>query len=84
MRIHFKDSATAVMEGIVDFHNDIQVYLMLIVIFVAWMLFSIIYEFGINLYIKETNYNENNIIIDNVLNFITQKKRRSKITINKK
>jgi cytochrome c oxidase subunit 2 len=83
MRIHFKDSATAVMEGIVDFHNDIQVYLMLIVIFVAWMLFSIIYEFGMNIYIKESNYNKNNIFIENLLDSITNKNEDQKLQLIK-
>lgn len=50
MRLNFQDPATAVMEGIIDFHHDIQFYLIVIVTFVAWMLFSLIYEFGINMY----------------------------------
>jgi len=53
MRINFKDPATAVMEGIIDFHHDIQIYLIIIVTFVAWMLFSVVYEFGIMKNIKE-------------------------------
>jgi cytochrome c oxidase subunit 2 len=48
--LNFKDPATDIMEGIVDFHHDIQFYLMVIVTFVAWMLFSIIYEFGLLYY----------------------------------
>jgi len=83
MRINFKDSATAVMEGIVDFHNDIQVYLMLIVIFVAWMLFSIIYEFGIKMTIKESNHNTNNIIVENLINLITQKREDERVHLIK-
>jgi len=53
MRINFKDPATAIMEGIIDFHHDIQIYLIIIVTFVAWMLFSVVYEFGIMMYIRE-------------------------------
>jgi len=53
MRMNFKDPATAVMEGIIDFHHDIQIYLIIIVTFVAWMLFSVVYEFGIMRYIRE-------------------------------
>jgi len=84
MRINFKDSATAVMEGIVDFHNDIQVYLMLIVIFVAWMLFSIIYEFGMKMSIKESNYNINNNFVENLINLITQKKEDERVQLIKR
>jgi len=51
MRINFKDPATAVMEGIIDFHHDIQIYLLVIVTSVTWMLFSIVYEFCIKIYI---------------------------------
>ena len=43
MKLNFQDPATAVMEGIIDFHHDIQFYLIIIVTFVAWMLFSLIY-----------------------------------------
>lgn len=59
MQLNFQDSATAVMEGIIDFHHDIQFYLIVIVTFVTWMLFSIIYEFGYKMY-----FEENNAVID--------------------
>lgn len=35
MQINFQNSATAVMEGIIDFHHDIQYYLIIIVTFVT-------------------------------------------------
>lgn len=54
MRINFQDPATGVMEGIIDFHHDIQFYLIIIVIFVSWMLFSLIYDFGMKLYVNKT------------------------------
>jgi cytochrome c oxidase subunit 2 len=38
------------MEGIIDFHHDIQFYLIIIVSFVCWMLASIVYEFGFSNY----------------------------------
>ena len=69
MRINFKDPATSVMEGIIDFHQDIQVYLLIIVTVVAWMLFAIVYEFGILHYIKiekitkEEFKNKNSVIV---------------------
>lgn len=41
----FQDPATPVMEGIIDFHNDLMFFLVLIVIFVAFLLFRIIVLF---------------------------------------
>lgn len=52
MQFDFQDPATAIMEGIIDFHHDIQFYLIVIVTFVAWMLFSIVWEFGWLMYIS--------------------------------
>ncbi len=53
MRLNFQDPATIVMENIIDFYNLVQFYIIIIVIFVAWMLFSIIYLFGFKYYIKK-------------------------------
>lgn len=53
MQFDFQDPATPIMEGIIDFHHDIQFYLIVIVIFVAWCLFSIVYEFGYRFYVQE-------------------------------
>ncbi len=53
MRIDFQDPATAIMESIIDFHHDVQFYLIIIVTFVAWTLLSIIYEFGIQMYVLQ-------------------------------
>lgn len=50
MRIDFQDPATAIMEGIIDFHHDIQFYLIVILSLVAWCLFSIGHEFGLRFY----------------------------------
>jgi len=41
----FQDPATAIMEGIIDFHHDLMVVLIFISIFVSWMLFAIIIHF---------------------------------------
>jgi cytochrome c oxidase subunit 1 len=41
----FQDPATAIMEGIIDFHHDLMVVLIFISIFVSWMLFVIIENF---------------------------------------
>lgn len=44
-QMSFQDSATPVMEGIINFHNDLMYFLIIIVIFVIWILFRIIYIF---------------------------------------
>jgi len=41
----FQDPATPVMEGIIDLHNYIFFYAVLILFFVLWILISIIYNF---------------------------------------
>jgi cytochrome c oxidase subunit 2 len=41
----FQDSATPIMEGIVDLHNYIFFYLILIFVFVFWMFASILWDF---------------------------------------
>jgi len=45
--IGFKDSASPIMQGIIDLHNYIFVYLVLIFIFVIVIFLNIIYDFGI-------------------------------------
>jgi cytochrome c oxidase subunit 2 len=47
-QISFQDSATKIMEGIINLHNWILFYLIIISIFVMWFLFVIIREFNIN------------------------------------
>lgn len=56
MSFNFQDPATSVMEGIIDFHHDIQFYLIIIVTFVVWMLFSIMYQFGFSYYIVRQRF----------------------------
>jgi len=46
-KIGFQDSATPIMEGIVDLHNYIFFYLILIFVFVLWIFLSIIWDFQI-------------------------------------
>jgi len=53
MSIDFQEPATTIMEGIIDFHHDVQFYLIIIVTFVAWILLSIVYEFGFQMYINK-------------------------------
>jgi len=40
--IYFQDSATPQMEGLVELHDNIMYYLVLILFSVGWILFSII------------------------------------------
>ena len=42
----FQDSATPVMEGIINLHDDIFFFLIIIVVGVFWMMMSIIYTFN--------------------------------------
>jgi len=43
--IGFQNAATPIMEGIIDLHNYIFFYLILIFVFVFWVFLSIIYDF---------------------------------------
>jgi cytochrome c oxidase subunit 2 len=43
--IGFQDAATPFMEGIVDLHNYIFFYLILVLVFVFWMFFAILRDF---------------------------------------
>jgi cytochrome c oxidase subunit 2 len=47
-QISFQDSATKIMEGIINLHNWIFFYLVIISIFVVWFLFVIIREFNVS------------------------------------
>ena len=43
--IYFQDSATPQMEGLIELHDAIMYYLVVIFFSVGWILFSIIYNF---------------------------------------
>jgi len=43
--IGFQDPATPIMEGIVDLHNYIFFYLVLVFVFVLWVFMSILIDF---------------------------------------
>ena len=45
-QLSFQDPATPVMEGIIFFHNELMGLLIFILIFVTWMLFIIVVQFG--------------------------------------
>jgi cytochrome c oxidase subunit 2 len=51
MRLNFQDPVTTVMEGIVELHHHIMFYLIVVVVFVSWMLGSIVYDYGYKMYI---------------------------------
>ena len=44
--IYFQDSATPQMEGLVELHDNIMYYLVLILFAVGWILFSIVRNFA--------------------------------------
>ena len=47
-QLGFQDSATPVMEGIINFHHDLMFYLILIVVFTTWIVFRCVYFFNEN------------------------------------
>lgn len=47
MRVFFQDPATTLMEGIVDLHNEVFFYLIIVVVLVSWMLVQITREYGL-------------------------------------
>jgi len=47
-QLSFQDSATKIMEGIINLHNWIFFYLIIISIFVVWFIIIIIKEFNVN------------------------------------
>jgi cytochrome c oxidase subunit 2 len=53
-QLGFQDPATPSMEGIIDLHHDLMFFLTIIVIFVLWLLISVVYYF----YLIDENANE--------------------------
>jgi hypothetical protein len=45
-QIYFQDSATPTMEGIVELNDQISFYLIVILVFISWMLSTIVYSFS--------------------------------------
>lgn len=45
-QLGFQDPATPVMEGIINFHNDLMFFLIVITVFVGWMMFRVITLFN--------------------------------------
>jgi cytochrome c oxidase subunit 2 len=45
LALGFQDPASPIMEGIIDLHNHIMFYLVLILVFVLYMFFSILRDF---------------------------------------
>ena len=43
--LYFQDSATPQMEGLIELHDNIMYYLVLILFAVGWILFSIVRNF---------------------------------------
>lgn len=51
----FQDPATPLMEGIVDFHNHLMFFLVIIGIFVCWLLYRVVVIYG---YTPSTTYSD--------------------------
>ena len=62
-QINFQDPATPIMEGIINFHNEIMFFIVMIVIFVLWVLGRCIYLF-------KNNTNINNVVHGTILEII--------------
>jgi len=45
LHLGFSEPATHIMEGIIDLHNNIMIYLIFILVLVLWFFFSILYNF---------------------------------------
>lgn len=45
-QLYFQDSATPTMEGIVELNDQISFYLIVILVFISWMLSTIVYSFS--------------------------------------
>jgi len=45
LHLGFSEPATQLMEGIIDLHNHIMIYLIFILVLVLWFFFAIIYQF---------------------------------------
>lgn len=58
MRLYFQDGATAIMEGIVELHNDIFFYLIIIVCLVIWVILYILNTF------RFENVGVNSLLLD--------------------
>jgi cytochrome c oxidase subunit 2 len=46
----FQEPASAIMEGIIELHNNVMFYLIVIVVVVAWVLYSLVEEYSEDLY----------------------------------
>ncbi|MGZ7117310.1 MAG: cbb3-type cytochrome c oxidase subunit I [Methanobacterium sp.] len=55
LQLTFQDPATAIMEGIIDFHHDLMVVLIFISSFVFWILFTILRKFNETRRLKSNN-----------------------------
>jgi cytochrome c oxidase subunit 2 len=49
MRMTFQQPATGIMEGIIELHNNIMFYLIIVVTLVTWVLYTIVEEYKENL-----------------------------------
>jgi len=65
----FQDPATLVMSGIIDLHHGIFFYMIIVITLVSWMLFSVIRDFGYNMYITKSSGVETALKSRNLFNF---------------
>jgi cytochrome c oxidase subunit 2 len=58
MKFLFQDPASVVMEGIINMHHNVQFYLIIILVFVGWLLTSIVVEYGLSLRVQSGDIKE--------------------------
>jgi cytochrome c oxidase subunit 2 len=63
-QIGFQDGATPIMEGIVEFHDQIFFYLIIIIVFVTWILSSILFTFSSNKNKLSAKYENHGTLIE--------------------
>ena len=47
-QLTFHDPATPIMEGIINFHNDLMFFITVIMVFVMWVLFRCIHLYSVD------------------------------------
>lgn len=81
--LYFQDSASPQMEALVELHDNIMFYLVIILFAVAWILLSIIRNYVGSNYIISNKYLNHGKIVPN-LKYSNIKNYKSKIKLNSK
>ena len=66
--INFQDPATPIMEGIIDIHHHVFLFLTIVFVFVCWILYSILLNFYIKLPIPYIALKKNSPYLNRLIN----------------